>query len=97
LKTMIGELRRLQENLGEVHDVSVQQRMLAPLGTELAAGGTVPVETLLFMGRLSARLDMRQETARLAFAGRMDRFARRKNRRRFRRLFETRPERPRTP
>ncbi|MFW5970170.1 MAG: CHAD domain-containing protein [Halofilum sp. (in: g-proteobacteria)] len=84
---LIKTLKRLQENLGDFHDLHVQREALQSFAQDMTASGEAPPATLLAMGRLVDDLERRERRTRDEFAERFDRFARRKNRRRFKRLF----------
>lgn len=87
IERLIKALKRLQENLGDFHDLHVQQQTLRQFADEMAAAGEAPPPTLLAMGRLVDDLAGRERATRAEFAARFARFARKKNRRRFERLF----------
>lgn len=87
IEQLIKPLKRLQENLGDFHDLHVQGEALETFGQEMAAAGRAPPETLIAMGRLVADLDQRAQRTRAEFAERFQRFAHKKNRRQFRALF----------
>ena len=80
-------LKGLQEHLGDYQDLCVQAHALRAFSGEMAADGTAEPETLLALGRLIERLEQRAAHTRAEFAERFARFARRKIRRRFERLF----------
>lgn len=85
---LISELKSLQNNLGDVQDLEVQRLALDGFATEMLEEGPVASATVMAMGRLAASLEERQQAAREEFAARFARFARKKNRRAFRRLFK---------
>jgi len=78
---VIGDLKKLQDCLGDFQDNEVQiDEIRALAGAMLAAGpvfggGTVPVGTLLAMGELTAGLAASQQAARAAFESRFAGFA----------------------
>lgn len=87
MKSLEKELKALQDNLGEFQDCDVQisrLRQFAELLDE-RPGPTGP--TVLAMGLLTNQIAQRQHRARREFHDRFARFDRRRNRRRFRRLF----------
>jgi CHAD domain-containing protein len=84
---LVAELKRLQDNLGELNDYRVQMRSLQGFAAEMAEEGSAPVRTQLAMGRLLAHLDARRAAERSRFAKRFDRFASPENREIFARLF----------
>ena len=84
---LIAALKKLQDNLGDFNDYEVQQAWLTQCARDMSADGTAPVETLLAMGRLEDRLQIRQEEERHRFGQRFALFAAAENRERMRRLF----------
>lgn len=87
---LISELKMLQNNLGDIQDLEVQRQALDTFAKEMLEEGPVASGTVMAMGRLAASLEERQRKARDEFADRFARFARKKNRRTFRKLFEDR-------
>jgi CHAD domain-containing protein len=87
VERLVAELKQLQENLGDFNDYQVQIRSLQGFAAEMAGEGSAPLRTQLAMGRLLARLDAGRAAERSRFAERFDRFASRRNRKRFARLF----------
>ncbi len=79
VKTLVAELKALQDNLGEFQDSEVQRSTVEGWAVTLAADGA-PAATLVAIGRLTARLDDRQTQARAAFHDTFAAFARRGNR-----------------
>ncbi len=88
IKKLISELKRLQDNLGDFNDYEVQQVMITNWALQMEAEGSVPVVTLLAMGRLVQTMDLWQRRARDEFHNRFATFSRNENRRRFRSLFK---------
>jgi hypothetical protein len=88
MKSLVAELVKLQDNLGTFQDCEVQITSLRRFAELLdqRPGATGPA--VLAMGLLSSQLVQRQQQARAEFHARFARFDRRKNRQRFRRLFE---------
>jgi CHAD domain-containing protein len=87
INRLVAELKRLQDNLGDVNDYQVQRQTLQCFAAEMAEEGSAPVRTQLAMGRLLERLDAGQAAERSRFAKRFDRFASRANRETFAELF----------
>ena len=71
-KEFVGQLKELQENLGDHQDAEVQIAQLRDLARDLHQAGGVDTDVLLAVGRLSDQLDRRRRAEREAFA---DRFA----------------------
>ena len=88
MRSLAAELVTLQDNLGVYQDCDVQISSLRRFAELLGQrpGATGPA--VLAMGVLSSQLAQRQQQARAEFQERFARFDRRKNRQRFRRLFE---------
>lgn len=86
LDRLLGELKALQDNLGEFQDCSVQATALARLGSDLIDGPRpepeegpapdTPPEALIAVGYLIAGLERRRTKARAEFAERFARFER---------------------
>lgn len=87
IEALIKTLKRLQDNLGDSHDLNVQRVALQSFGHDMAAAGEAPPATLMAMGRLVNDLERREHRSRDEFAQRFARFAHNKNRRRLERLF----------
>jgi CHAD domain-containing protein len=81
-KEIVGELKRLQDNLGEFQDAESQRSLILHYAEDLAAEGA-PAATLVGMGRLDQHFERRQAMARAEFAARWTRFDRKRNRRAF--------------
>lgn len=78
-KTIVTELKQLQDNLGEFQDAESQRHLVRDHAEELGEHGA-PAGTLLALGRLEEHLEHRQHTARHEFAARWKRFDRPRNR-----------------
>jgi CHAD domain-containing protein len=87
ISRLVAELKRLQDNLGDLNDYRVQQQSVQRFAAEMAEEGSAPLRTQLAMGRLLERLDTGYIEERRRFAKRFGRFASGKNRRTFARLF----------
>lgn len=79
-RSLIGELKRLQDNLGEFNDLEVQQGTLRRFAHEMQDDGVAPADCLLAMGRLLGLLDERQARERRRFAECFERFDSERNR-----------------
>jgi len=88
MNMLINELKSLQNNLGDIQDLEVQRLALDGFAQEMLEEGPVASGTVMAMGRLAASLEERQHAARGEFADRFERFARKKNRRTFAKLFK---------
>lgn len=64
---VVGDLKRLQDCLGEFQDTDVQIREIGALAAAMLAAGEAPAATLLAMGEVTAGLVVRQRAARAAF------------------------------
>jgi CHAD domain-containing protein len=72
---VVGELKRLQDCLGEFQDTQVQIGEIRALATAMLAAGEAPAVTLLAMGEVTAGLMSRQRAAREDFGRRFAAFA----------------------
>ncbi len=72
---VVGELKRLQDCLGEFQDTEVQIGEIRALATAMLAAGEAPAVTLLAMGEVTAGLASRQRAAREDFGRRFAAFA----------------------
>jgi CHAD domain-containing protein len=72
---VVGDLKRLQDCLGEFQDTEVQIAEIRALATAMLAAGEAPAVTLLAMGELTAGLASRQRAAREDFERRFAAFA----------------------
>jgi CHAD domain-containing protein len=72
---VVGELKRLQDCLGEFQDTEVQIGEIRTLATAMLAAGEAPAVTLLAMGEVTAGLVSRQRVAREDFGRRFAAFA----------------------
>ncbi len=71
-KAMLGPLKALQDNLGEVQDTEVQAIGLRTIANEIEADASF--ETMLAMSRLADHLDSRRDAARREFSRQFHRF-----------------------
>jgi len=72
---VVGDLKRLQDCLGEFQDTDVQIGEIRALAAAMLAAGEAPAVTLLAMGEVTAGLMVRQHAARADFARRFAAFA----------------------
>ena len=72
---VVGDLKRLQDCLGEFQDTEVQIDEIRTLAAAMLAAGEAPAVTLLAMGELTAGLASRQAAARADFERRFAAFA----------------------
>jgi len=84
---LIGQLKNLQDNLGDFNDLCVQQEYLLNISAELPAGQRQVKKTLVAIGSLIETLDHEKQSAKDAFAGTFTNFAAPENRALFRELF----------
>lgn len=71
----IKRLRRLQNTLGRINDLDIQQRNLRTHSDVMAEEGIADATTLLTLGRIAERMALRQEKQRRRFAKRFRTFA----------------------
>src|ERR1019366_3010011 len=74
-KKVVGDLKQLQDCLGEFQDSQVQREEIGALADAMLAERAAPAATLLAMGELAARLAVSQARARDDFARRFATFA----------------------
>jgi CHAD domain-containing protein len=87
ISSLVSELKRLQDNLGDFNDYEVQQDTLRSFADRMSADGTAPAGTLLAMGRLMLRLEEGQREERERFEECFTRFSGKANRERAKRMF----------
>jgi CHAD domain-containing protein len=69
-RAMVGDLKRLQDCLGEFQDCEVQQHEIQALAAAMLSQQAAPASTLLAMGEIAGQLGRRQRQARTEFASR---------------------------
>ncbi len=74
-RKVLGDLKQLQDVLGEFQDSQVQREEIHALADAMLAERAAPAATLLAMGELAANLAQRQAEARANFARRFTAFA----------------------
>ncbi len=84
---IIRSLKRLQNNLGALNDLEVQQMTLRRFAQEMREEGLASVNCLLAMGRLQGHHDQRKQIERQRFFRRFSEFDTTLNKKRFARLF----------
>jgi CHAD domain-containing protein len=89
-RKVVGDLKQLQDCLGEFQDSQVQREEIGALADAMLAQDAAPAATLLAMGEIAANLTARQAQARAGFVRRFARFAGPAGRQRARALL-TRP------
>jgi CHAD domain-containing protein len=72
---VVGDLKRLQDCLGEFQDTDVQIGEIRALASAMLTAGEAPAVTLLAMGEVTAGLVTRQRAARADFERRFAAFA----------------------
>jgi CHAD domain-containing protein len=75
IEPLLRELKRLQDNLGDLNDLQVHQTALAGFADEMMRNKLATAGCLLAMGRLVERLGIRQNREREAFAALFTSFA----------------------
>ncbi len=74
-RKVVGDLKSLQDCLGDFQDSQVQREEIHTLADAILAERAAPAATLLAMGEIAAKLTLRQTGARADFARRFARFA----------------------
>ena len=90
-RKVVGELKSLQDCLGDFQDSQVQREEIHTLADAMLAERAAPAATLLAMGEIAAKLTLSQAEARADFARRFARFAGPAGQERIRVLLEGRP------
>jgi CHAD domain-containing protein len=72
---VVGDLKRLQDCLGDFQDSEIQIAEIRALAAAMLAAGEAPAVTLLAMGEITAGLAARQRAARADFERRFAAFA----------------------
>jgi CHAD domain-containing protein len=90
-RKVVGDLKQLQDCLGDFQDGEVQREEIHSLADAMLADRAAPAATLLAMGEIAAKLARSQAQAREEFAARFTRFAGPAGRERVRVLLEGRP------
>jgi CHAD domain-containing protein len=75
LAKVVGDLKRLQDCLGDFQDTEIQIAEIRALATAMLTQGEVPAVTLLAMGEITAGLAAAQRVARADFERRFAAFA----------------------
>ena len=74
-RKVVGDLKALQDCLGDFQDSQVQREEIHVLADAMLAERAAPAATLLAMGEIAAKLTLRQADARADFTRRFARFA----------------------
>jgi CHAD domain-containing protein len=74
VKPLIVTLKRLQDHLGKLNDLVVQQSSLSNIVSRLESGGNTPATTFVTVGRLLQRLSDEERRTRRRFAVEWKRF-----------------------
>jgi len=89
---LIGQLKKLQDNLGDFNDLCVQEEYLLNITKKLPATHQRSKKTLVAIGSLIGTLDRERQTVKDAFAKTFTDFASPANRKLFRELFTLKPK-----
>jgi CHAD domain-containing protein len=84
---LVTQLKKLQDNLGDFNDLSVQQSYLLNIADALPSDDTYNRRALIAIGFLINRLAHQQEIVKAAFTETFQEFASPANQELFRRLF----------
>jgi CHAD domain-containing protein len=85
-RSLIKELKALQDTLGDFQDGEVQREAVREFAAAMMEQGAAPPATVLAMGELAAQLDAHQLNARGALVGRLKPFLANENRARVKAL-----------
>jgi len=83
---LVSELKLFQGHLGDYNDCQVQRELIERYAGEMRTAGAARTETILAMGRLTAKLETRQRKVRQSFSERFSRFASAQNKQRLEQL-----------
>ena len=92
MKTLIAQLKNLQDNLGDFNDLCVQREYLLNIIEELPIAPQRSKKTFAAIGSLIGALDNEKQTVKAAFAKTFSGFASPANQGLFRELFTSRAE-----
>jgi CHAD domain-containing protein len=92
---LIKQLKKLQDNLGEFNDLSVQQDYLMHIAEELPLDDPRSRKALVATGYLVENLGYKQKKVKANFAATFTEFASPANQKLFRRLFATKGKKAR--
>jgi CHAD domain-containing protein len=87
IATLIDQLKRLQDNLGDFNDLCVQEEYLLNIATELSVVDSRTPRTLIAIGSLVGALGNKKQKVRGAFEETFSSFASPQNQKLFRELF----------
>ena len=87
MNRLIGQLKKLQDNLGDFNDLCVQEEYLLNISRELSARGQQYKKMLVAIGSLIGTLDRKRQQAKNAFSKAFTNFASPENRKLFSELF----------
>ncbi|MBN1219030.1 MAG: CHAD domain-containing protein [Anaerolineae bacterium] len=92
ITTLIKQLKRLQDNLGDFNDLCVQEEYLLKVAQELPLNNQQSRQTLLAIGSLVGRLDQERQQVKGEFAQTFITFASPANKALFKELFAITPK-----
>ncbi len=87
IKSLIKQLKKLQDNLGDFNDLSVQEEYLLTMAQNLPLTSRQSKNTLVAIGSLIEKLDAKKQTTRKAFANTFNSFSSPQNQKLFHELF----------
>ena len=87
INALIGQLKKLQNNLGDFNDLCVQEEYLLDISGELPAKGQQYKKTLAAIGSLIGTLDRKRQQVKNAFSKTFTDFTSPENRKLFKELF----------
>jgi CHAD domain-containing protein len=87
IRGLIGQLKKLQDILGEFNDFRVEEQHLQDIAGELAEDDSRSIKTAAAIGSLIKALEREKQTAKKAFAKTFSDYASASNRKVFQELF----------
>ncbi len=89
IRPLTRPLKQLQDNLGDFNDYEVQQHAINGFADLMMAENRYPASVFMAMGHLVERLELGQKKERARFQSCFAKFSEKKNRQRFKRLFQS--------
>jgi CHAD domain-containing protein len=93
IQMLVGQLKRLQDNLGDYNDLAVQQAEMRTYLDDMVRGDDMSPEAAAAVGGLVATLNRKQVSVRKGFRAAYEAFVARDNTRRFDKLLSARGKR----
>ena len=92
INILVGQLKKLQDRLGDYNDLSVQVKYLYVVSEKLPSNSSQMKKTFVAIGSLIDKLDTKRQSEKESFAQTFTRFSSSQNQMLFRELFELQSE-----